>query len=146
MNTLESNLTPDDLFGRRVAVQLDHSNRQLPYEITERLRASRMRAVALRRISQTEWQMASEVQAQNGLLQMHFPSKTQAFFNSLVSLIPLICLAAGLVILYDFHNEQSASELAEVDTALLIDDLPPQAYADPGFAHFLKSSTNNAKD
>jgi Protein of unknown function (DUF3619) len=74
---------------------------------------------------------------------MKFPSKTHAVFNSLISLIPLICLAAGLVMLYDFHNDQSAKELAEVDSALLVDDLPPQAYADPGFAHFLKSSTSN---
>lgn len=146
MNTPEKNRTSADLFGRRVAVQLDHSNRQLPYDITERLRAARMRAIAVRRISQTEWQLATEAQAQNGVLSMHFPSKAQTFFNSLVSLVPLLCLAAGLVLLYDFHNEKSASELAEVDSALLIDDLPPQAYADPGFAHFLKSSTNNAKD
>jgi hypothetical protein len=29
--------------------------------------------------------------------------------------------------------------LAEVDSALLIDDLPPAAYADPGFLQFLKN-------
>jgi hypothetical protein len=45
--------------------------------------------------------------------------------------------------LYDFHNDQTAFELAEVDSALLVDDLPPQAYADPGFAHFMKSSNSN---
>ena len=31
---------------------------------------------------------------------------------------------------------------AEVDAALLTDDLPPAAYADPGFAQYLKSSGN----
>ena len=33
-----------------------------------------------------------------------------------------------------------ASEIAEVDAALLTGDLPPSAYADPGFVQFLKSS------
>lgn len=145
MNSQRPPLSAADLFGRRVSVHLDQANQQLSYDISERLRASRMRAVAARRISQTEWQVASEVQAQNGSLSMHFPSKAHDFFNALVSLIPLICLAAGLVLLYEFHNDQTASELAEVDSALLVDDLPPQAYADPGFAHFLKSS-NSTKD
>lgn len=143
MNPQRTNLTSADVFGQRVVAHLDHAKHQLPYDITERLRAARMRAIAARLVSQTEWQTASDVQAQNGLLNMKFPSKAQVFFNSLVSLIPLICLAAGLVLLYDFHNDQSALELAEVDSALLVDDLPPQAYADPGFAHFLKNSNNN---
>jgi hypothetical protein len=143
MNSQRPNLSAADMFGRRVSVHLDQANQHLSYDISERLRASRIRAVAARRISQTEWQVASEVQAQNGLLSMQFPSKAHVFFNSLVSLIPLICLAAGLVMLYDFHNDQTAFELAEVDSALLVDDLPPQAYADPGFAHFMKSSNSN---
>jgi len=145
MNTTRINLSQADTFGRRVAVQLDHGNQDMSYEISERLRAARMRAVAARRVSQTEWQLASEVQTQNGLLSMNFPSKVQIFLNSLVSLVPLICLAAGLVMLYDFHNDQSASELAEVDSALLVDDLPPQAYADPGFLQFLKLPTLTEK-
>jgi hypothetical protein len=35
--------------------------------------------------------------------------------------------------------DNRANELAEVDSALLIDDLPPAAYADPGFLQFLKN-------
>jgi hypothetical protein len=145
MNTIHSQHSSADIFGRRVAVLLDQSNQDLPYNISERLRASRMRAVAARRVSQLQWQTAEEAQLQNGVLNLGFPSKAYAFFSSLVSLIPLVCLAAGLVMLYDFHNDQSALELAEVDSALLVDDLPPQAYTDPGFAHFLKSG-NSSKD
>ena len=36
--------------------------------------------------------------------------------------------------------DNRANELAaEVDAALLTDDLPPAAYTDPGFAQFLKT-------
>ncbi|MBC7727039.1 MAG: DUF3619 family protein, partial [Microbacteriaceae bacterium] len=37
------------------------------------------------------------------------------------------------------QNDHRASEVAEVDAAILTDDLPPSAYADPGFAQFLRS-------
>ena len=134
---------PQDILGRRLAVRLDEANQTLAYDITERLRAARMRAVASRQASQIEWQTTAEVQLQNGLLILKPGNKFQLFYQTMVSLLPLVCLAAGLVFLYDFHNDQSALELAEVDSALLIDDLPPQAYADPAFAHFLKSNQGN---
>jgi Protein of unknown function (DUF3619) len=39
----------------------------------------------------------------------------------------------------DRHYTQSQIEAAaEVDAAILADDLPPEAYRDPGFAEFLK--------
>jgi len=44
-----------------------------------------------------------------------------------------------LMLLYEFHNDQTALELAEIDSALLIDDLPPHAYTDPAFVDFLKN-------
>jgi hypothetical protein len=48
-------------------------------------------------------------------------------------------LAAGLVLIHTVQTDRRASELAEVDVQLLTDDLPPQAYADPGFAQFLRT-------
>jgi hypothetical protein len=134
---------PQDILGRRLAVHLDEANQTLAYDITERLRAARMRAVAARKVSQLEWQTVSDVQLQNGVLSLKPDHKFQWLYQAMVSLLPLVCLSAGLVFLYDFHNDQSALELAEVDSALLIDDLPPQAYADPAFAHFLKSNLGN---
>ena len=70
-----------------------------------------------------------------------FPSKARDIYSLIVSFIPLICLAAGLMLLYEFHNDQTALELAEIDSALLIDDLPPQAYTDPAFLDFLKNQS-----
>jgi hypothetical protein len=42
-------------------------------------------------------------------------------------------------LIHSAQTDRRASELAEVDAALLTDDLPPSAYADPGFVQFLKS-------
>jgi hypothetical protein len=63
-------------------------------------------------------------------------------WNRIASALPLIALAAGLILIHAVQNEWRASEVAEVDAALLTDDLPPSAYADPGFAQFLKSGGN----
>jgi hypothetical protein len=144
MNSKSTHISQDQLLGKRIASYLNLGNQQLSYEITERLRASRTRAIASRRATQFELKNADDVQIQpNGSLRMPYPSKARDIYSLIVSFIPLVCLAAGLMLLYEFHNDQSALELAEVDSALLIDDLPPQAYADPAFAYFLKNNPGN---
>jgi hypothetical protein len=55
------------------------------------------------------------------------------------SVLPLVALVAGLLFINSMQNEDRARELAEVDVALLTDDLPPAAFADPGFLQFLKT-------
>jgi hypothetical protein len=46
---------------------------------------------------------------------------------------------AGLIVITTLQEDNRTDELAEVDAALLTDDLPPAAYTDPGFAQFLKT-------
>ena len=55
-------------------------------------------------------------------------------------------LVAGLVLIHEFHNDQSALELAEIDAALLIDDLPPNAYTDSSFLDYLKYEVNSQQN
>ena len=62
------------------------------------------------------------------------------FFNRLASFLPLLALIFGLIAINVIQDDDRANELAEVDSALLTDDLPPAAYVDPGFSHFLKVS------
>jgi hypothetical protein len=62
-----------------------------------------------------------------------------SLWHRIAAVLPLLALAAGLVAIHVVQNERRTSELAEVDAALLTDDLPPAAYADPGFVQFLKS-------
>ena len=134
--------TPQDQMGMRMAALLDQHTQQLPYDISERLRAARTRALAAARASRPVLSTVASPQAQaNGTLRLPFQSQTHEIYKLLVSFIPLICLAAGLMLLYEFHNDPAALELAEIDSALLIDDLPPQAYADPAFIDFLKNKT-----
>jgi hypothetical protein len=146
MKTPSHHQGPEEHFGKFIVAQLELGNQQIPYEFTERLRAARTRALASRRIAKPVLVTASDAQLMaDGSARMPFSSKAKDIYNMLVSFIPLICLAAGLMLLYDFHNDESAMELAEIDSALLIDDLPPHAYADPAFIDFLKIK-NKQKD
>ncbi|CDS55063.1 Probable transmembrane protein [Polaromonas sp. CG9_12] len=54
-------------------------------------------------------------------------------------MLPLIALVTGLLVINTFQSDNRTQELAEVDAALLTDDLPPAAFADPGFVQFLKT-------
>lgn len=134
-----------DLLGKRISKMLD-DNTDLSYEVTERLRAARTRALSLRRIAQPQLQTAQEIQTQNGFALLKFPSQIQWFFQTFGSLIPLLGLVAGLILINEFHNDQSALELAEIDSALLTDDLPPNAYTDPSFLDYLKYQVNSPQN
>ena len=53
------------------------------------------------------------------------------------SLLPLGLLVAALLAIHELNDSELISATAEVDAALLADVVPPDAYADPGFAEFL---------
>ncbi|MNT92099.1 hypothetical protein D3C72_2333190 [compost metagenome] len=60
-----------------------------------------------------------------------------------MSAVPLIALVVGLFFISTVQDEFGANEIAEVDAALLTDELPPEAYSDPGFVQFLKTAAQN---
>ena len=133
-------LARQDQFGRRIAARLDAGADELPHDITERLRAARVQAVARRKPAVVR--TASSVTSSGGAAALTFGGEGQSLWNRVASTLPLIALLAGLFLIHSFENDRRASEVAEVDAALLTDDLPPSAYADPGFVQFLKSTKN----
>jgi hypothetical protein len=139
--TYSPNIQPRELqdrFGRRVAARLAAGTAELPYEITERLRAARVQAVARRKVT-ADLRLAGSMSASGGAATLTFGDEGLSWWSGLGAALPLIALVAGLVLIHVVQNDHRASEVAEVDAALLTDDLPPSAYADPGFVQFLKS-------
>jgi hypothetical protein len=128
-----------DQIGLRIAAQLNSASLNLPHDISERLRAARTRAVAARLLPQSRLQTSQDAVHQNGVALLNFGDEGLNIWNRLASLLPLIALVAGLAIIQNIMDDDRANELAEVDAALLTDDLPPSAYADPGFLQFLKN-------
>ncbi|WP_422843149.1 DUF3619 family protein [Acidovorax sp. M2(2025)] len=131
-------------FALRVTARLSGGTDDLPYDISERLRASRMQALARRKKEPAPVRLATPVvvHGRGGAATLGSGSGNEGggWWNALVSAIPLMALVVGLVVINTAQDESSVNDVAEVDTALLTDDLPPAAYADPGFVQFLKTA------
>jgi hypothetical protein len=121
--------------ARHITARLTERADELPHDISERLRVARQQAVdrarQLRKLS-----TAPAWQGQGGTAVM---SGTPSWWLRLASVVPLALLVVGLVVIQRTYLEQQVRAAAEIDEAILTDDLPPQAYTDPGFAEFLKS-------
>ena len=128
-----------DRYGLRLAARLNDGAESLPHDIAERLRAARVRAVAQRKRTRTATAPAW-VSAGVGALALGPEDEGLGWFTRISSVLPLVALVAGLLALQSGLDDQVADELAEVDAAILADDLPPAAYTDPGFAQFLKEN------
>lgn len=135
-------------FARRVSARLTDGSQDLPYDISERLRASRMQALARRKVLapvRAPARAAATVVLAGGASAAlgGGGSEGNSWWNALVSAVPLIALVVGLFFISTVQDEFGANEIAEVDAALLTDELPPEAYSDPGFVQFLKTAAQN---
>lgn len=128
-----------DRFGRQVAARLSDSTQSLPNDITERLKAARMQALSKRKVV-AKLQTATAVQSNGGAASLTMGSAWGNFWNRLGSVIPLVLLVSGLLTIAVIQEQRVATEIAEVDVELLADELPPAAYTDPGFVHFLNAN------
>lgn len=131
----------EDQFGRRVAARLSAGSNELPHDISERLRVARAQAVAKRKLV-PEMRTAQTTHVAGGTAAL---GGGGWWWTRLGAALPLVALVGGLIAINVVQTENRASELADVDSALLTDDLPPAAYTDPGFAQFLKSEAAASK-
>ena len=132
-----------DQVGRAFALRLNHGALDLPHDITERLRAARMQAIAQRKPEPIRVMLPQLASA--GGPSLGHSNEGLNLWSRMASALPLIALLFGLAAIHVFQNELRTNEIAQLDAELLIDDLPPSAYTDPGFLVFLKSNPLQAK-
>jgi hypothetical protein len=146
-NSLQNN-APQARYGLRVAARLSAGlGDGLPHDIAERLRVARQQAVAQRKQPQPRritWlrPASSAVSPRHGGVAALHPGSDDglSLWGWLTSGALALALVCGLVTINVVQNDDSAVALANLDADLLTDDLPPEAYADPGFLQYLKSS------
>lgn len=128
-----------DQLARRVVLQLDSQAQRLPHDIGERLRVARERAVRRARESRlVEAAAPHAVAVRTGTDGSVALGGTPSWWVRIGSALPLLVLVVGLLLIQHLQESAEISAAAEVDSALLADDLPPDAYGDPGFVEFLK--------
>lgn len=127
--------------GKAMAAMLAEQAADTTPDITERLRFGREQALA--RAQAARRQTAGAVVAQGRAAALTAGGgDSPSFWFRLASALPIVLLAAGLLGIGELQDTLQVHAAAEVDAALLADDLPPEAYTDPGFQAFLKSGRN----
>lgn len=132
-----------DRYGLRVAARLSAGAAELPHDISERLRVARAQALTKRKVHKLA--SAVSVLSSGGAAILGSGDEGLTWWGRIASALPLLALAIGLVAINVIQNDNFARELAAIDAALLVDDLPPSAYADPGFVQFIKIGRNEAQ-
>lgn len=120
-------------FALRLAARLTEQSQAVSPDISERLRFAREQALAAARPRLAA--QAADAASRSG------PSLALlgGWGVKIASVLPLVVLAAGLVLIQRWHSSTQISAAAEIDASLLSDDVPPDAYSDPGFVEFLKT-------
>ncbi|MCX9157618.1 DUF3619 family protein [Niveibacterium sp. 24ML] len=120
-------MTEDTLIARRIATQLDRGTGELRPEVLERLRTARRSALEHHRIEARGLSLAGVGRTVSDMWAQH---SRLAF--AMITAVVLLAAADTL------RDNVIGSELEEIDSALLSDDLPIDAYLDHGFDRWLK--------
>ena len=119
--------------GRIFARALDQATLDLPDDIERRLAFARQKALQHARTEPVApWLAGSGTGSARS---------RQPWLNRLQGwshIVPALALLVGLMATSHLIEKRQVAAAAAIDAALLTDDLPPQAYADPGFIEFLK--------
>jgi hypothetical protein len=141
MNNLHSNGEQRALeqFALRVTSRLSEAAENLPHDISERLRAARVQSVDKRKWILTQTAPEILTHGHSSALTASHGHPHANWWNRIGAFGLLLVLVVGLFAINEIQDELGARELADIDAALLTDDLPPAAYLDAGFTQFLKS-------
>jgi hypothetical protein len=124
-------------FALRLTARLTEHSMALDPDLSERLRFARETALDRARAVRAA-ERATDVRVSHGgaaLLAGNGPG----WWLKFASALPVLALVAGLVLIQRWQDDTQIAVAAEVDAALLADDLPPRAYSDAGFVEFLKA-------
>ncbi len=134
MNTRELN------FAYKVRHALTENLDNLPATTTDRLAIARKKALAVKRVdSPLKMLVVNQVLA--GSVSGFF-SKPSPWFTRIGLVIPLLALVIGLSSMYQFEQQQRISDTADIDAAVLSDELPLSAFLDHGFSAYLARQTD----
>ena len=127
---------PDQL-GVRVSRALSAQADGINPDIGERLRIARRQALEIARVRRLALipAVAPSTVGSGGSI-----AAGGGWWGRIGTLLPALALVLGLLGIQLWHQETLIQAAAEIDTALLADDVPPVAYADPGFIEFLREA------
>ena len=153
ISSVSDNERACDAFGQRIVARLNKGLDEVHPDISQRLAWARQQAIAKSAaLGRTAPAKATGVRGQSTVLayagqsgtgngnggdqEWHWAAR-MAFTGAM-----LLAFGAALVSIEQNAQMNRAREVAEVDTDILTDDLPPSAYVDPGFSQYLRVRGN----
>lgn len=125
-------------FAYKVRRALNESAESLPAPTLDRLAQARKAAMARKKQeAPVAVQVFKGVLAGNSGFSFQGPG---SWMGKLGLALPLLVLVVGLLGIYEYEQQQNINELADIDTAVLVDELPPAAYVDTGFSAYLNKT------
>jgi hypothetical protein len=133
-------------FARHLRRALDENAAHIPPATTDRLAAARRAALARKKPEPAPVFAPVFVGAGAGMLAglpQPGPARRLPRLRKLALAWPVLALVIGLAGIAWWEDHQRTAELADIDAAMLSDDLPLNAYLDHGFNAYLTRSNNH---
>lgn len=126
----------EERYAHRVRQALNYGLNDISPAASRRLEAARH--LALSRQKQTAEHM---VLAGNMLTNQLDQGKSGAHHPFVKQILAILALLLGMWIAFYWNSVEYVTALEEVDSALLADDLPPEAFLDHDFLEWLKDDS-----
>ncbi|CAB3791490.1 hypothetical protein LMG28614_03328 [Paraburkholderia ultramafica] len=138
MSSLE---TKELEFARQVRRALDENAASIPPATVDRLAAARRAALARKKPETVSAPVFVPALAgagmPDGFRQVEIPQRRRSPLRRFALAWPLAALVVSLIGIAYWEDQQRTAELADIDAAMLSDDLPLNAYLDHGFNAYL---------
>ena len=121
-------------FAYKIRNALNERLDTLPATTTDRLASARLKALAAKRPEQSA-PLTVPFRVLAGGFGGWMPQSS--WFNRAGLILPLIALIVGLSGMYNYEQQKRLNETADIDAAVLSDELPLTAYLDQGFSAYL---------
>ena len=126
----------EERYAHRVRQALNHGLDDIPPTASRRLVAARHLALSRQKLAKPEMVLAGA--GSGGSVSF----STAPHTPHLKQVLAILALLLGMWISFYWHSVQYVSALEEIDSALLADDLPPEAFMDNDFLEWLKDDTS----
>jgi len=123
----------EERYAYRVRQVLNQGLNDIPPAASRRLEAARHLALSRQKLAEPEMVLVNTVS---------LSFSTTSHKPYLKQVLAIAALLLGMWISFYWHSAQYVSALEEVDSALLADDLPPEAFMDNDFFEWLKDDTS----
>ncbi len=132
-----------DQFGKLVAKNLDQNLGNISPKAKLRLEKARELAISKKKPEKAfAWANRMKLAGTNSTS----GGSNGKWLRGASLIAPMIALTIGLLGIYQWQQDARINDIADVDTALLTDEVPPDAYADNGFLVFLKNLSKEEQE